>query len=86
MVGITRVDMGQISKAMRNAFAAALAGRHALSDRKEWERILDEFATVRGAHRKHALRLLVTRHHYTLDRSIWMRSSRSLKIRASTFP
>ena len=44
--------------ATRDELVVALAGRYALSSRKERGRILDEFAAVSGLHRKHAMRLL----------------------------
>jgi hypothetical protein len=50
--------MGQISMATRNELVIALKGRCAFSNRQERGRILDEFVTVRGLHRKHAMRLL----------------------------
>jgi hypothetical protein len=50
--------MGWISMATRDELVAALAGRYASGSRKERGQILDEFATVSGLHRKHAMRLL----------------------------
>ena len=44
--------------ATRDELVAAIAGRYAQGDRPERGRILDEFATVTGFHRKHAMRLL----------------------------
>ena len=44
--------------ATRDELVVALAGRYALSGRKERGRILDEFTAVSGLHRKHAMRLL----------------------------
>jgi hypothetical protein len=50
--------MGQISTATRDELVGALAARYTGSNRKERERILDEFVAVSGVHRKHAMRLL----------------------------
>ena len=50
--------MGQISMATRDELVVALAERYASSGRQERGRILDEFATLSGIHRKHAMRLL----------------------------
>jgi hypothetical protein len=50
--------MGQIGMAARDELVVALAARYAPSSRKERGKILDEFATVSGLHRKHAMRLL----------------------------
>jgi hypothetical protein len=50
--------MGHISMAVRGELVVALAGRYASSSRDERGRILDEFVTVSGLHRKHAMRLL----------------------------
>ena len=44
--------------AARDELVAAVAGRYAQGDRGERGRILDEFASVTGYHRKHAMRLL----------------------------
>jgi hypothetical protein len=44
--------------AARNELVAASTGRYAQGDRAERGRILDEFSTVTGFHRKHAMRLL----------------------------
>ena len=54
--------MGQISMATRDELVGALAKRYASSGRKERGRILDEFATLSGVHRKHAMRLLRAGH------------------------
>ena len=51
-------EMGRISMATRDELEGTLAGRYAASNRKERDRILDEFAAVSGLHRKHAMRLL----------------------------
>jgi hypothetical protein len=51
-------NMGQISMATRDEVVVALAERYASSGRQERGRILDEFATLSGVHRKHAMRLL----------------------------
>src|ERR1700710_866207 len=50
--------MGQISMATKDELGVALAERYASSGRQERGRILDEFATLSGLHRKHAMRLL----------------------------
>ena len=50
--------MGRVSMATRNELVAALRERYAVSSRPERGRILDEFASVTGFHRKHAMRLL----------------------------
>src|ERR671913_163211 len=50
--------MRRVSMATRNELVAAVAERHARSDRTERGRILDEFVAVTGHHRKHAMRLL----------------------------
>ena len=42
----------------RDELVAALAGRYALGSRADRGRMLDEFATLTGHHRKHAMRLL----------------------------
>ncbi len=42
----------------RDELVAAVSGRHAMGNRVERGRILDEFAAVTGHHRKHAMRLL----------------------------
>jgi hypothetical protein len=42
----------------RNELVVALAGRYALGSRADRGRILDEFASLTGHHRKHAMRLL----------------------------
>jgi len=42
--------------ATRDELVAAIAGRYAQGDRAQRGRILDEFATVTGFHRKHAMR------------------------------
>ena len=49
---------GQISMATRDELVVALAERYASSGRQERGRILDEFGTLSGVHRKHAMRLL----------------------------
>jgi hypothetical protein len=51
-------EMGQISMATRDELVVALKGRYALSNRRERGHILDEFVTLSGLHRKHAMRLL----------------------------
>ena len=51
-------EMGQISMATRDELVVALKGRYVSSNRQERGRILDEFVTVSGLHRKHAMRLL----------------------------
>ena len=50
--------MRRISMATRHEVVVALSGRYALRNRKERGRMVDEFAAVRGLHRKHAMRLL----------------------------
>ena len=42
----------------RDELVVALAGRYALGSRVDRGRMLDEFATLTGHHRKHAMRLL----------------------------
>jgi hypothetical protein len=42
----------------RDELVGALAGRYAAGSRADRGRMLDEFATLTGHHRKHAMRLL----------------------------
>jgi hypothetical protein len=48
----------QLSLATRRELVASVATRYASSTRADKKRILDEFATVTGYHRKHAIRAL----------------------------
>ncbi|MFQ5592500.1 MAG: transposase family protein [Phycisphaerae bacterium] len=48
----------RISRRTRNELVEALRQRYARSNKKEKTRILDEFVTVAGCHRKYAVRLL----------------------------
>ena len=50
--------MRRVSMATRDELVAALAVRYRGSGRSEKTRILDEFASLTGHHRKHAMRLL----------------------------
>ena len=50
--------MRQVSMATRDELVVAVAGRYSSSSRVERGLILDEFASVTGHHRKHAMRLL----------------------------
>ncbi len=50
--------MGAVSQEARNEIVAALRERYAVASKAEKGRILDEFATLSGCHRKHAIRLL----------------------------
>jgi hypothetical protein len=50
--------MRLISMTTRDELVVALAGRYALGSRADRGRMLDEFATLTGHHRKHAMRLL----------------------------
>ena len=50
--------MKRVSMATRDELLVALAARYRGSERVEKTRILDEFASVTGHHRKHAMRLL----------------------------
>ncbi|MEE7505159.1 hypothetical protein MMR14E_18970 [Methylobacterium mesophilicum] len=52
------VTMRRVSMATRDELLVALAARYRGSGRAEKTRILDEFASVTGHHRKHAMRLL----------------------------
>ena len=44
--------------ATRDELVVALAGRYALGSRVDRGRMLDDFASLTGHHRKHAMRLL----------------------------
>ena len=50
--------MRLLSMTTRDELVVALAGRYALGSRADRGRMLDEFAALRGHHRKHAMRLL----------------------------
>ena len=50
--------MRRISMATLDALVAAVVGRYSSATRAERGLILDEFASVTGHHRKHAMRLL----------------------------
>jgi hypothetical protein len=50
--------MRLISMTTRDELVGALAGRYAAGSRADRGRMLDEFATLTGHHRKHAMRLL----------------------------
>ena len=50
--------MRRVSMATRDELLAAVSERYRVSDRMEKSRLLDEFAVVRGYHRKHAMRVL----------------------------
>jgi len=50
--------MSRVSKAAHDELLVALEVRYRGSGREEKIRILDEFASVTGHHRKHAMRLL----------------------------
>jgi hypothetical protein len=50
--------MSRLSMATRKELTAAITERYRSSDRVEKARILDEFVTITGFHRKHAMRVL----------------------------
>jgi hypothetical protein len=50
--------MRLISVTTKKELVAALAKRYAAGKREEKSRILDQFVTISGMHRKHAMRLL----------------------------
>lgn len=50
--------MGWLSMATRKELTAAAGARYRTSDRAKKARILDEFVSITGFHRKHAMRLL----------------------------
>ena len=52
------VTMRRVGMATRDELLVALAARYRGSGRAEKTRILDEFASVTGHYRKHAMRLL----------------------------
>ena len=54
--------MRKVSMATRTELVAAISGRYILAGRGEKAKILDEFVTLTGFHRKHAMRLLRGEH------------------------
>lgn len=50
--------MRLISVTTKNELIAALAKRYAAGKRQEKSQILDQFVSISGMHRKHAMRLL----------------------------
>ena len=51
----------KVSKETKRELLEALKNRYRVSSKKEKGRILDEFTSVSGYHRKHAIRLLRTK-------------------------
>ena len=49
---------GDISKMAKRELVATIRDRYQQSSKKEKGRILDEFTTITGHHRKHSIRLL----------------------------
>jgi hypothetical protein len=50
--------MAKVSRHTRQELITVVAGRYATADRGDKARILDEFASLTGYHRKHAIRVL----------------------------